>query len=100
MNPDVIVRACKVIVSARTNRDVRLRFGARKRAELLEQLRVGDLDKNDYRYQWLKASKTRVIAMLGDLASEFSLRYPHDAASLDDLIDIVESVLLQFNGKI
>lgn len=93
LTPAQIQSVVSVIYKARTDQQVKLRFGIRKRTKMIETIGTPDLDKEDYRYKWLTTTRNAVIEFLGNKAKEFGINFPHDAVSVKDLSDVVESVV-------
>lgn len=82
-----------VLYKARTDKQVKLRFGLRQRQNMLDSIR-NNTHTDLYRYRWLVETRTEIIKMLGENAEKFNARYRHDSMSVQDFIDILESTLL------
>lgn len=95
-----IEKVVKVLYQARTDAQVKLRFGARKRDKLAAALKSGlDIDVTDCRYKWLKESRDVLIDALGQQALKFNLANKHDMCSVKDLIDVLHSTLQLLKAK-
>lgn len=98
MSPEQTQAVVRILTKARTDQQVKLRFGARKRIQLSKDIKEGTIDTNDYRYQWVKESRNAIIDTLGTSAEQFNAKYPHDCISVNDFIDVLNSVLLQIQA--
>jgi hypothetical protein len=96
LTSEQIQTAVSVIYRARTDEQVKLRFGTRQRSRMLELMSAKDESYKDmYRYRWLKESRNKLVEYLSkELATEFNRTYKHDAISIADLIDVAESIVL------
>lgn len=89
-----IQAAVSVIYKARTDSQVKLRFGSRHRAGIIEKMGAQDDSfKDDYRYRWLKETRNRLVQELANAAKEFQTINKHDIISVNDMIDVAESLL-------
>lgn len=84
--------AAALLRTLRTSQEVKLRYGSMKRQELREQLAKGE-DPTGYRAEWLRERRNEIVKQLGQFAKDFNAQYPHDCCSLQDLKDVVVSVL-------
>lgn len=66
---------------------------------MTESLKEGNKLSGDYRYDWLKAARDTVIDALGKKGKEFNDEHPHDAISLQDFVDVLNSCLLLIQAK-
>ena len=83
------------LYKARTDSDVKLRHGARRRLEIVDKVREGDDSfKDDYRYQWLKQTRNNLFALLIAEAKLYAAKYPHDMISTQDTVDVAEALLM------
>lgn len=98
MSPEQIASTISIIHKARTDQQVKLRFGVRKRHQLAKDIKNNTVDPEDYRYKWIKSARDSVIDALGASAEQFNAKYPHDSISVNDFIDVLNSVLLQINA--
>lgn len=98
MSPEQIAAVVKIITKARTDQQVKLRFGARKRTQLAKDIKDGTINTSDYRYLWVKEARNAIIDSLGASAEAFNAKYPHDSISVNDFIDVLNSVLLQIQA--
>ena len=98
MSPEQIASTVAIIHKARTDQQVKLRFGVRKRSALAVAIKAGTIDPEDYRYKWIKSARDSVIDSLGVSAEAFNARHPHDSISVNDFIDVLNSVLLQIKA--
>ena len=98
MSPEQINAVVQILTKARTDQQVKLRFGARKRMQLAKDIKDGTIDTADYRYQWVKQARNSIIDTLGAQAESFNAKYPHDSISVNDFIDVLNSVLMQIQA--
>lgn len=95
MSPEQIKAVTEVLYKARTDQQVKLRFGVRNRLELVAAIRNGKSE--DYashpRFQWVKNTKDAAIQLMNEKSKEYALTRPHDAISLQDMIDCAEALL-------
>lgn len=99
MSPEQINAAVQILTKARTDQQVKLRFGARKRHRMATALNGGVIDKDDYRYQWIKQSRDLVIRTLGESAERFNEKYPFDCISVSDFLDVLNSAILAIRSQ-
>lgn len=92
--------AVAVIFKARTDQFVKLRFGFRKRQALSDAFANNTLDKEDYRYKWLKHTRNQLVEFLRQKSEEFNTEYPHDKISLHDFVDVAESLVLVLKSSL
>lgn len=83
-----------ILYKARTDQQVKLRFGARKRLAILKAIRDETVNKDDYRYQWIKTTRDKILKLLSVESAAFNQTYGHDAISLEDMVDVAESVAI------
>jgi hypothetical protein len=76
-----------------TDREARVRYGAKEREMLLGKLRSGDPVLSHYRTDWLTSTANKVLAVLRESVNEFNGRYPWNAISNQDLSDVLHTVL-------
>lgn len=84
---DAVAKTLKQVV---TDSEVKLRWGALKRAEMHAANRRGDKTET-YRTEWIRKSRARVIELLLTLSNEFNRTWKHDRASSQDLMDVLVS---------
>lgn len=94
MSPEQISAVVQILTKARTDKQVKLRFGFRQRVQLVEAIRNNSVDKDSYRYRWISEARNNVIKTLGESADKFNKEHTHDAISVQDFMDVIESVLL------
>jgi hypothetical protein len=76
------------------NQDIKLAFGTRKRDEMRDKLKKG-IQPNDYRASWLMSARSEMVNTLEKLGTVFNKRFPHDCASVQDFVDILQSTMNQ-----
>lgn len=94
LTPAQVSFAVEVLYKARTDKQVKLRFGARKRDALVQAYATDRVNKEDYRYVWIKEARNRIVQILGQEGERLNKEHPYDYASVGDFIDILESALL------
>jgi hypothetical protein len=90
MSDPSIDAALKVIHKARTDQQVKLRFGTRQRQRVFLE---GTIDRDHYRYKWVVDTRTEMVKLLGQAAKDFAAKHPYDCISLQDFLDVSESLL-------
>jgi hypothetical protein len=90
-----------VIYKARTDKQVKLRFGLRQRQAMMDAIKNNKPDTSDYRYRWIAEVRNEIIRLLGSEADRFNAKYPHDSISVQDFIDVIDStsILLKAANK-
>lgn len=68
-------------------------FGARQRWSLSEGIKTGDFDQKHRRYLWLGETRDKLIEALAEHAKAYNAKYPHDAITIADFIDVAVNVL-------
>jgi hypothetical protein len=94
MDPSIDYKAvADILHRVRTDRQIKLQFGATKRAELKVALDRGQVPDH-YRIKWLFQTRNELAAWLSAKAKEFNSQFPQDACSVPDLIDVAVSTVL------
>lgn len=101
MSPEQLDGIINVLYKARTDQQVRLRFGVKHRVGLVEAINAADPKSQEPaaylqhpRYQWVKKTREAVLELMGAKAKEYSAERPFDAISLADMEDVTEGVLM------
>lgn len=101
MSPEQLDGIINVLYKARTDHQVRLRFGVRHRHGLIEAIQAADpkaTEPADYikhpRYQWVKSTRELLLNTMGEQAKNYTKDRPYDAISLADMTDVVEGMLM------
>lgn len=100
LTPAQTEAAVSVIYKARTDNAVKLRFGFRKRQALSDAFAANTLDREDYRYKWLKHTRNQVVEFLKARSDEFNAAHPYDRISLHDFIDVADSLAALLRGQL
>lgn len=79
---DAILTIKQVISS----RDIKIQFGQRQKTAEYKAMRATNTAAG-YRIQFMRASYTRVLDVMADLAREFDLKYPHDKYTVEDTVE-------------
>jgi hypothetical protein len=85
---ETYINANQILYRFRTDKNAKLRHGAKLRAEMVALLQQGK-EPSGYRVDWIVETVNELIAWLGTRAVEFGQRYPQDAVSADDLSDVL-----------
>jgi hypothetical protein len=100
MNQAQIQKVVEILISARMDQQVKLRFGLRKRDAMAVALRAGGtFDDSNYRYKWLKETRDKLIELVQAEGKQFDKDHPHDAVSLQDYIDALNSGILLIRAR-
>lgn len=95
-----IAKVVEILFHARTDPQVKLRFGARKRERLSAALKAGGkINTDDYRYKWLKDTRSMLLAVLEKQAVALNTQAPWDQASVGDLVDCAQAVIYLLKAK-
>lgn len=80
------------LLAVKRMQSTRLQRGLALRQVLGKRLAAGEMPEH-YRVQWLSSSVDRIMAVLGEVATEFNAAHPDDVASSADFIDILSSTI-------
>jgi len=80
-----------------TDPGVKLRWGARLREEIRQQLSKGQTPTG-YRVNWLRETGMELIDTLQRQAQTFNDRYRHDRISVSDMCDALTTTLAQLKA--
>ncbi len=100
MSPEQIDKVIGVLYKARTEYQVRLRYGLRHRQRLIETIQAHQPtdDPAPYlrhpRYVWVKETREALLNLMGERAKAYSQARPHDAISVADMTDTVEGMMM------
>lgn len=86
------VRAARVLHEFLTDQIARFRYGVRARQLVHEQAEAG-ITPQGYRAKWLEDSIRRTLGLMREISHEFNGRFPWDAASKNDVADILRGAL-------
>lgn len=92
-------KAAEILYRTVTDQQVKLAFGARKRTQIKEALERGEAPRN-YRTEWIREARGQVVDCLQKAAADFNKRFPHDACSVMDLLDVLATTHYQFQRAI
>lgn len=81
------------------DKQVKLRFGYKRRDELAANIKANTVPEGDYRYAWLKNTRDEIVKMLGEKGEEFNKQYPYDCISLQDFTDALNSATLLVKAR-
>jgi len=81
----------EIFVSLLTRNPARLANGSRLREEMHEQIKSG-IKPEGYRPDWVRSSALRILQELVKLGQDFNENHPSDKASVNDLLDILNTV--------
>jgi hypothetical protein len=99
LKPVQIAKVVEILTSARMDKQVKLRFGYRRRDELAANIKAETVPAGDYRYGWLKDTRDAVVKLLGEKGEEFNKSYPFDCISLQDFTDVLNSATLLVKAR-
>lgn len=95
-----ISKIVEIITLARTDQQVKLRFGVRKRERLAAEVKAGLVGPADYRYLWIKSARDAILDTLTQQAKLFNRANLHDCCSVQDLVDILHSAEALLKAKL
>lgn len=80
--------ASRILLKFVTDRDAKLRYGAKLRNMMQETISRGEEPKG-YRVDWILKTVNEMFQWLSTKAAEFNAQYPQDAISADDFSDVL-----------
>jgi hypothetical protein len=92
--PKDIENVANILLFVVKSQAIKLAYGTRKREEIREKLKKG-IKCTDYRAGWLMDSRSRILDTLAEVGNTFNARFPHDCASVQDFVDILQSTMNQ-----
>ena len=99
LKPAQIQKVVEILTSARMDKQVKLRFGYRRRDELAANIKANTVPEGDYRYLWLKNTRDELLKILGERGEAFNKQYTYDCISLQDFIDALNSAVLLVKAR-
>jgi hypothetical protein len=90
--------ANRIILKFVTDKDAKLRYGARLRAMMQEAISRGEEPKG-YRVDWILKTVTEMFAWLATKAAEFNAAHPQDAISADDFSDVLSTAQMRIKNR-
>jgi hypothetical protein len=88
MSTETARKASLILLRFVTDREAKLRYGARIRAMMHEAIERGEEPKH-YRVKWIVNTTGELFQWLANKAAEFNAAHPQDAISTDDLSDLL-----------
>jgi hypothetical protein len=90
--------ANRIILKFVTDKEAKLRYGARIRAQMQEQISQG-IEPKGYRVDWILKTVTQMFGWLSERAAEFNAAHPQDAISADDFSDVLSTAQLRLRTR-
>jgi hypothetical protein len=95
---DTAKNANRIILKFITDKEAKLRYGAKLRAEMQEMLGRGEEPKG-YRVEWILRTVNELFTWLGEKAAEFNAAHPQDAISVDDFSDVLATAQMRIRSR-
>lgn len=95
---DTAKNANRIILKFVTDKEAKLRYGARIRAHMQEQLAQG-VEPKGYRVDWILKTVTEMFGWLSEKAAEFNAAHPQDAISADDFADVLSTAQMRLRNR-
>jgi len=97
---DASKNATRILYRFVTDKDSRLQYGSKLRAEMHEAIKRGE-EPQGYRIEWIKSCVKDIFQLLGNKAAEFNVLYPQDRISNMDMHDVLVTAVakLRNSGK-
>lgn len=90
--------AHRILLRFITDKEAKLRYGARLRAMMQEAIGRGE-SPTGYRVDWILKTVTEMFAWLAVKAGEFNAAHPQDAISADDLSDVLSTAQMRLKNR-
>ena len=90
--------ANRIILKFVTDKEGKLRYGARIRAMMQEAISRGEEPKG-YRVDWILKTVTEMFGWLSVKAAEFNAAHPQDAISSDDFSDVLSTAQMRLRSR-
>lgn len=90
--------ANRILLKFITDKESKLRYGAKLRAEMQEAIGRGESPKG-YRVDWILKTVTELFGWLGEKAAEFNAAHPQDAISADDFSDVLATAQMRLRNR-
>ena len=85
---DTAKKANLIILRFVTDKEAKLRYGAKLRTQMQEAIGRGE-DPSGYRVDWICRTTAELFAWLSTKAAEFNSAHPQDCISADDFSDVL-----------
>lgn len=95
---DTARNANKILLRFIVDKDAKLRYGARLRAQTQEAIGRGE-SPTGYRVDWILKTVTEMFAWLAERAAEFNAAHPQDAISADDFSDVLATGQMRLRNR-
>jgi hypothetical protein len=89
-------KTSEILYHTVTSKDVKLRYGLSKRAEIMAALKRGE-KVGGYRVQFILRARNAIVDTLMEVGQEFNTANPHDLVSLQDFGDVLTTTLKQLH---
>lgn len=89
---EVGINANAILLKLITDKEARLRYGMKKRAEMIAAVQRGE-EPTGYRAEWLKETVRAVFRLMASQAAMFNTVHPRDRISTNDFIDVLNTAI-------